>query len=48
MESLNAEFIRMQLPISERLVKLNLTAIAQMKSLTRNPHIKKLNTQKED
>ncbi len=28
MESLNAEFIRMQLPISERLIKLNLTAIA--------------------
>lgn len=48
MESLNAEFIRMQLPLSERLIKLNHTAIAQMKSLTENPHIKKLNNQKED
>jgi len=48
MESLNAEFIRMHLPISERLIKLNRTAIAQMKSLTENPHIKKLNKQKEE
>lgn len=48
MESLNAEFIRMQLPISERLIKLNKTAIAQMKSLTENPHIKKLNQRKEE
>ncbi len=42
-ESLNAEFIRMQLSVSERLIKLNRTAIAQMKSLTENPHIKRLN-----
>lgn len=48
MESLNAEFIRMQLPAGERLVKLNQTARAQMKSLTENPHIKKLNKGKED
>jgi hypothetical protein len=48
LESLNAEFIRMQLPISERLIKLNYTAIAQMKSLTENPHIKKLNKRKEE
>jgi hypothetical protein len=48
MESLNAEFIRMQLPISERLIKLNHTAIVQMKSLTENPHIKKLNNRKEE
>lgn len=48
MESLNAEFIRMQLPAGERLIKLNLTARAQMKSLTENPHIKKLNKGKED
>ena len=48
LESLNAEFIRMQLPISERLIKLNSTAIVQMKSLTQNPHIKKLNKGKEE
>ena len=48
LESLNAEFIRMQLPISERLIKLNYTAIAQMKSLTENPNIKKLNKRKEE
>jgi len=48
MESLNAEFIRMQLPAGERLIKLNQTARTQMKSLTENPHIKKLNKGKED
>lgn len=48
LESLNAEFIRMQLPISERLIMLNHTAIAQMKSLTENPNIKKLNKPKEE
>jgi hypothetical protein len=42
LESLNAEFIRMGLPQSERLVKLNQTAIRQMKSLTMNTNIKKL------
>lgn len=48
LESLNAEFIRMQLPINERLIKLNRTAIDQMKSLTENPNIKKLNKPKEE
>lgn len=48
LESLNAELIRMQLPISERLMKLNRTAIAQMKSLTVNPNTKKLNKLKEE
>jgi hypothetical protein len=48
MESLNAEFIRMQLSISDRLIKLNRTAIAQMKSLTENPHIKKLNKKNQE
>lgn len=42
MESMNAEFIRMNLAQSERLKKLNLIAITQLKSLTANPHIKKL------
>ena len=48
LESLNAEFIRMQLPISERLMKLNRTAIVQMRSLTEHPNIKKLNKLKEE
>ncbi len=42
LESLNAEFIKMELPQSERLIKLNQTAISQMKSLAMNPNIKKL------
>jgi hypothetical protein len=42
LESMNAEFIRMKLPQSERLKKLNVIAISQLKSLTANPHIKKL------
>ena len=41
-ESMNAEFIRMQLPQSERLIKLNQIAITQLKSLTANPNTKKL------
>ena len=41
-ESMNAEFIRMKLSQSERLVKLNEIAIIQLKSLTGNPIIKKL------
>lgn len=41
-ESMNAEFIRMELKQSERLLKLNQIAIAQLKSLTANPAIKKL------
>ncbi|MFM9838112.1 MAG: KilA-N domain-containing protein [Cyclobacteriaceae bacterium] len=42
MESLNAEFIRMALSQSERLIKLNQIAIVQLKSLTANSSIKKL------
>jgi len=42
LESLNAEFIRMELPQGERLRKLNEIAIKQLKSLTGNPNIKKL------
>ena len=42
MESMNAEFIRMNLPQGERLKKLNTIAITQLKSLTANTHIKKL------
>lgn len=42
LESLNAEFIRMGLPQGERLIKLNESAIYQMKSLTNNPNVKKL------
>ena len=41
-ESMNAEFIRMGLLQTERLFKLNQIAIAQLKSLTQNPNIKKL------
>ena len=41
-ESMNAEFIRMALPQSERLMKLNKIAITQLKSLTHNPKTKKL------
>lgn len=43
LESLNAEFIREGLSQDKRLVRLNETAIFQMKSLIRNPSIKKLN-----
>ena len=42
LESLNAEFIRMGLSQGERLIKLNESAIYQMKSLTNNPNVKKL------
>jgi len=42
MESMNAEFIRMELPQSERLKKLNTIAIQQLKSLSGNPNVKKL------
>lgn len=41
-ESMNAEFIRMELSQSERLLKLNQIAITQLKSLTQHPQIKKL------
>ena len=42
MESMNAEFIRMEIPQSERLLKLNHIAIVQLKSLTANPTLKHL------
>jgi phage regulator Rha-like protein len=42
LESLNAEFIRMELPQSERLKKLNQIAIDQLKSLIGQTSIKKL------
>ena len=42
LESMNAEFIRMNLPQSDRLLKLNQIAITQLKSLTINPNIKNL------
>jgi hypothetical protein len=41
-ESLNAEFIRMQIPMNQRLVNLNRSAIAQMKSLLSLNQVKKL------
>ena len=41
-ESMNAEFIRMELPQSERMVKLNQIAINQLKSLTNNTTLKNL------
>lgn len=42
MESMNAEFIRMGISQSERLLKLNQIAISQMKSLIRNSEGKRL------
>lgn len=48
LESLNAEFIRMQIHMSERLLKLNQSAIMQMKSLTKTSHIRKLNKKNEN
>ena len=41
-ESLNAEFIRMNLPQNERLLKLNKVAIVQLKSISSNKIIQKL------
>lgn len=41
-ESINAEFIRMELPQGDRLKKLNDIARAQLKSLSANPNTKKL------
>ncbi|MFM9948241.1 MAG: KilA-N domain-containing protein [Saprospiraceae bacterium] len=41
-ESMNAEFIKMNLPQSERLLKLNQIAISQLKSIVGNTQIKKL------
>jgi hypothetical protein len=42
LESMNAEFIRMGLPQSERLRKLNAIAIQQLKSLVGNYNLRKL------
>ena len=42
LESMNAEFIRMNLSQNERLIKLNKIAIIQLKSLIANTNIKKL------
>jgi len=42
LESMNAEFIRMSLPQSQRLLKLNQIAISQLKSLIGIPAVKKL------
>jgi len=41
-ESINAEFIRMELPQGDRLKKLNEIARAQLKSLALNPNAKRL------
>ncbi len=41
-ESMNAEFIRMEMPQSQRLQKLNQIAIAQLKSLVGSKEMKKL------
>ena len=41
-ESLNAEFIKMNLPQNERLLKLNQIAISQLKAIVGNSHITKL------
>ncbi len=41
-ECLNAEFIRMKMTQSERLLKLNQIAIIQLKSITNNSTIKEL------
>jgi KilA-N domain len=47
MESMNAEFIRMNLPQGERLKKLNAIAITQLKSLAGNTSLKKLTDEKK-
>jgi hypothetical protein len=41
-ESMNAEFIKMEIPQSQRLIKLNLIAISQLKSLVGSKDLKKL------
>jgi len=46
LENLNAEYIRAGLSQKERLIKLNESAISQMKSLMGNPSIKKLENKK--
>ncbi|HEX3044705.1 MAG TPA: KilA-N domain-containing protein [Bacillota bacterium] len=47
MESMNAEFIHMQLGQGERLQRLNEIAIRQMKALANNPALKQLATSAE-
>jgi hypothetical protein len=42
LESLNAEFIKMKLPQTDRLIKLNQTAITQLEAILGSPQIKKL------
>ena len=42
LESLNAEFIKMKLPQTDRLIKVNQTAITQLKAILGRPQIKKL------
>ncbi|MEP7197895.1 MAG: KilA-N domain-containing protein [Saprospiraceae bacterium] len=42
LESLNAEFIKMNLQQTERLIKLNQTAITQLKAIIGNVNLKKL------
>ena len=42
LENLNAEFIRAGLPQKDRLLKLNESAIVQMRSLLRNPSVQRL------
>jgi hypothetical protein len=46
MESMNSEFIRMNLTQGERLKKLNQIAIQQLRSLTGNSNLKKLDDEK--
>lgn len=42
LKSLNAEFIKMKLPQTDRLIKLNQTAITQLEAILGRPQIKKL------
>ena len=45
LESINALLIKQGLPQSERLIQLNKTAIAQMKTLVENRAVKRLNSE---
>ncbi len=42
LENLNSEYIRVGVPQGERLLKLNESAISQLRSLLNNPSVKKL------
>ena len=44
-EAMNAEFIRMEFPQSERLKKLNDIAITQLRVLTKHAGVRKLSTE---